>query len=207
MSVSGITSKVLEKQSVAGIILAAGSSSRFGGIKQLLPWRDRNLVNTVIQTVQLAGLDPIIVVLGANAAVIKETIVEDAIQVVINPDWDKGQSASLKVGIKEITKPVEGALFLLCDQPHLSVNLVRGVMEEGLRTGKVVVPVIDDRRANPVYFPATCFNLFEKLEGDAGGRQIISACPHTTLPWLDDWMARDIDTPEDYQLLREHFGL
>jgi len=76
-----------------------------------------------------------------------------------------------------------------------------------LRSGKVVTPIIDDRRANPVYFPASCFPLFDTLEGDAGGRQIISACPHTTLPWLDDWMANDIDTPEDYRALRDHFGL
>jgi molybdenum cofactor cytidylyltransferase len=81
------------------------------------------------------------------------------------------------------------------------------VVEEGRRSKKVVTPIINDRRANPVYFPASCFQLFEKLEGDTGGRQIISACPHTTFPWLDDWMSRDIDTPEDYQQLRDHFAL
>ena len=192
---------------VVGIVLAAGGASRFGEIKQLLPWREKNLVNTVVETAQIAGLDPIIVVLGASAEQIRATVPYSSAQVVINPDWEQGQSTSLKTGVKAISGNVDGALFLLGDQPQISVNLVSSVVEEGLRTGKVVVPVIDDRRANPVYFPAVCFPLFETLEGDAGGRQIVSACPHTTLIWMDDWMARDIDTPGDYLDLREHFGL
>lgn len=192
---------------VAGVILAAGGSSRFGEIKQLLPWKNKNIINTVVETAALAGLDPILVVLGANAGLIQASLDNETIQVVTNPDWDKGQSTSLKAGVAAIRQTVDGVLFLLCDQPHLTVNLVNAVVEEGLRSGKVVTPIIDDRRANPVYFPASCFPLFDTLEGDAGGRQIISACPHTTLPWLDDWMARDIDTPEDYRALRDHFGL
>jgi len=197
----------LISKKVAGVILAAGGSSRFGEIKQLLPWKNKNIINTVVETAALADLDPILVVLGANAGLIQASLDNETIQVVTNPDWDKGQSTSLKAGVTAIRHTVDGVLFLLCDQPHLTVNLVNAVVEEGLRSGKVVTPIIDDRRANPVYFPASCFPLFDTLEGDAGGRQIIPACPHTTLPWLDDWMARDIDTPEDYRVLREHFGL
>ena len=192
---------------VAGVILAAGGSSRFGEIKQLLPWKNKNIINTVVETAALADLDPILVVLGANAGLIQASLDNETVQVVNNTDWDKGQSTSLKAGVTAIRHTVDGVLFLLCDQPHLTVNLVDAVVEEGLRSGKVVTPIIDDRRANPVYFPASCFPLFDTLEGDAGGRQIIPACPHTTLPWLDDWMARDIDTPEDYRALRDHFGL
>ncbi len=192
---------------VAGVILAAGGSSRFGEIKQLLPWKNKNIINTVVETAALADLDPILVVLGANAGLIQASLDNETVQVVNNTDWDKGQSTSLKAGVTAIRQTVDGVLFLLCDQPHLTVNLVNAVVEEGLRSGKVVTPIIDDRRANPVYFPASCFPLFDTLEGDAGGRQIIPACPHTTLPWLDDWMARDIDTPEDYRALRDHFGL
>lgn len=197
---------MLKEKKVAGIILAAGSSSRFGGVKQLLPWGETNLINTVIGTAKAAGLEPIVVVLGANSEKIRETIEDPDIQIVNNSNWDKGQSTSLKAGLNGIDADVEGVVFLLCDQPQISVNLVSSVVEEGLRTGKVIIPIIDDRRANPVYFPKSCFELFEKLEGDAGGRQIVSSCPHTTLQWVDDWMAKDIDKPEDYQILRDHFG-
>lgn len=197
---------MLKEKKVAGIILAAGGSSRFGGVKQLLPWGKTNLINTVIGTAKAAGLEPIVVVLGANSEKIRETIEDPDIQIVNNSNWDKGQSTSLKAGVNGINTDVEGVVFLLCDQPQISVNLVCSVVEEGLRTGKVIIPIIDDRRANPVFFPKSCFDLFEKLEGDAGGRQIVSSCPHTTLQWVDDWMAKDIDKPEDYQFLKDHFG-
>ena len=197
----------METKKVAGVILAAGRSSRFGEAKQVLPWRNENLVNTVVETALLAGLEPVVVVLGANAAIIGNTLDESQVIVVVNHGWEQGQSTSLKSGMAAIPEAVDGVLFLLSDQPQLSVNFVSSVVEEGLRTGKVVVPVINDRRANPVYFPRSCFPLFEELKGDAGGRQIISSCPHTTLPWLDDWMARDIDTPEDYEELKKHYGL
>ena len=192
---------------VAGIILAAGKASRFGEIKQLLAWSDKNLVNTIVETAFLAGLDPVVVVLGANAEAIRESLTDERLEVVVNRDYEDGQSTSLKAGMKALGDDVEGALFLLCDQPQLSVNLIRAVAEEGLRSEKAVTPIINDHRANPVYFPKSSFPLFEKLAGDSGGRQIISETPHTTLVWLDDWMAKDIDTPEDYQALREHFGL
>ena len=194
-------------QNVAGIILAAGRSSRFGEIKQLLPWREKNLLNTVIETAKLSGLNPLIVVLGADADLVRATIAEDSVKVVINRDWGMGQSTSLKAGLRAIRTQVQGAIFLLADQPQMSVNLVSCVVEEGLRTNKVIVPVIDDQRGNPVYFPEACFNQLDQLEGDVGGRQIISACPHSTLPWLDEWMSEDIDTPEDYQRLCAHFGI
>ncbi|HHX08084.1 MAG TPA: NTP transferase domain-containing protein, partial [Chloroflexi bacterium] len=57
----------MNSKKVAGIVLAAGSSTRFGKVKQLLPWHDKNLVNTVIEKAHLAGLSPVILVLGANA--------------------------------------------------------------------------------------------------------------------------------------------
>lgn len=192
---------------VAGIILAAGSSSRFGSIKQLLPWREKNLVNTIIETAISAGLKPVILVLGSNAEKIRDSVYEERVIVAINSDWETGQSSSLKTGLAAISTEVAGAVFLLADQPQMSVNLVAAVAEEGIRSGKAVVPIINERRANPVFFPAKCFHLLEGLQGDVGGRKIFSECPNLLLPWLDDWMAKDVDTPENYEELCEHYGL
>jgi len=63
------------------------------------------------------------------------------------------------------------------------------------------------KRANPVYFPKQAFPALLKLEGDQGGRAVLNQFPNILLEWLDEDMAGDIDTPEDYTRLRERFGL
>lgn len=197
----------VKKTKVAGIILAAGASSRFGRLKQTLPWGEENLVNTVIATASVVGLDPIMLVLGNRAEEIEATIRDEQVQILHNPNWQEGQSTSLKIAAKQLSLELNGAVFLLCDQPQLSANFLSAIVEEGCRSNKVVVPYVNDRRSSPVYFPSSCFPLFEKLSGDQGGRQIIAECPHTLLLWLDDWMVKDIDTPEDYRQLCLHYGM
>jgi len=63
------------------------------------------------------------------------------------------------------------------------------------------------KRANPVYFPKKAFPVLIKLEGDQGGRTVLNQFPYILLEWLDEDMAEDIDTPEDYTRLHERFGL
>lgn len=192
---------------VAGIILAAGQSSRFGGIKQLLPWKKANLVNTAIYTARTAGLDPIVVVLGANAAVIRATIQDEDVTTVENTYWAEGQSGSIRVGLEHIRQPVSGALILLADQPQVSVSLVVTLVEQARLGRDIVAPVINDQRANPVYFSAKTFDRLKAVSGDQGGRSLFSEYRADLVPFLDDWMAKDIDTPQDYSDLRSHYGL
>ena len=85
-------SKGIEEK-VAGVILAAGGSSRFGRPKQLLPWGEQNFVNTVLQTARLVGLDPLIIVLGNCADVVRTTIQDEDVQVLLT-DWKLGQLLS-----------------------------------------------------------------------------------------------------------------
>ena len=192
---------------VAGVVLAAGASSRFGSLKQTLAWGEQNFVNAVLRTARLAGLDPLILVLGNQAELIKKTLTERDVRIVNNPDWQQGQSSSLKAALSALEVEVSGAIFLLTDQPQLSVNFIAAIAEAGIRTGKAVIPYINDHRCSPVFFSSQCFDKFLNLEGDQGGRQILGDCPHTLLPWLDEWMARDVDTPEDYRQLCQHFGM
>lgn len=199
-------SKGLEEK-VAGVILAAGGSSRFGRPKQLLPWGEQNFVNAVLQTARLVGLDPLIVVLGNYADVVRTTIQDDDVQVLINSDWKLGQSTSLKLAVNHLGEDIAGAIFLLSDQPHLTVDFLASIAEQGRKSSKVVVPYINDRRTSPVFFPASCFDKFRVLTGDQGGRQIMSECPVVLFPWLDEMMALDIDTPEDYCQLCKFYSI
>lgn len=192
---------------IAGVILAAGDSSRFGQPKQLLPWGKRNVLNACIATAKLAGLDPIVVVLGANREQILPEIDKEGVKVVENPRWAEGQSTSVRAGVTELPADVLGALFLLADQPQISVQLIVSIKEAAWKKNTAIVPVIGSRRANPVYFPREAFTALQQLRGDQGGRAILNQFQVTLLEWLDEDMAGDIDTPEDFARLCERFGL
>ena len=192
---------------IAGIILAAGGSSRYGQPKQLLPWGNTNVINTTLRTAALAGLEPVIVVLGAYESQITATLTEANVQIVSNPDWQTGQSGSLKAGINVLPADCDGALFLLADQPHLSIHLVDALLREAESGAVAVAPLIDGRRANPVYFSRAAFPLLNTISGDQGGRAVMREVNVKYVDWYDEMQAHDIDEPEDYLVLKRfYFG-
>lgn len=186
---------------VAGIILAAGGSSRFGSPKQLLPWGATTVLNRVVQTALETCLTPVIVVLGANADLI-EPAIPDGCVVVRNSSWSFGQSSSLRMGLAHLPAEVDGVLVLLGDQPQVNPHFCDSIVQRGLESGKITIPYVNDRRANPVFFPKNTLGRLGEVSGDQGGRAIFAEFQVELLPWLDDYMAMDIDTPEDYEKLR-----
>ena len=186
---------------VAGIILAAGSSSRFGSPKQLLPWRGTSVLNSVVDVAIQTGLSPVIIVLGANADLIEPELL-DGCFVVRNDKWSLGQSSSIRVGLAELPEDTEGVLILLGDQPQINPLFCASIIQKGLDSGKITIPYVNDRRANPVFFPKHTVDRLGEVTGDRGGRAIFSEFQVELLPWLDDCMAMDIDTPEDYEKLK-----
>lgn len=193
-------SAVLEP--VAGIILAAGGSSRLGEPKQLLPWRGETFVGTITRNAVESGLSPVVVVTGSHADLVKKAVEDLPVRIVYNPDWELGQSTSVKVGLQAITEEVGAAMFLLSDQPQVSPMLIRKLVEAHAQTlSSIVAPLIDGHRGNPVIFDRDTFNDFSKLKGDEGGRGLFSRYPIEWVEWHDRQMLLDVDTPEDYQRL------
>lgn len=191
---------------IAGIILAAGESTRYGQPKQLLDWKGEPFVRAVAKTALKSGLSPVVVVTGAHAERVAFSVHDLDVSIIHNELWKTGQASSIRAGLKVLAAPSSqkagGAIFLLADQPQLTASVLRALGEkhaEGLYP--VVAPIVMDRRANPVLFDQVTFPDLLTLEGDVGGRAVFHKHRVEYLPWHDDRLLLDVDTPEMYQRL------
>jgi molybdenum cofactor cytidylyltransferase len=188
---------------IAGILLAAGESTRFGQPKQLLDWHGQPFVRAIVHTMLQAGFSQTLVVSGAHAEGVEAALRDLPVQVVRNPSWSSGQSSSIRAGLKALPHQTGAAIFLLVDQPQVSVELLRALAEwYAAERPAVLAPLIEDKRANPVLFDRETFPDLLALQGDIGGRAIFSKHKVTYLLWHDTNLLFDIDTPEDYRRLQ-----
>jgi len=190
---------------IAGIILAAGGATRFGRLKQLLPWRGEPFVRHAARSALQAGLKPVVVVTGAQAQAVRAALQGMDLVQVENPDWEAGQSSSLQAGLRVLPPETGAVIFLLADQPHVPVSLLRALTETHSETlSALVAPLVDGRRGNPVLFDRSTFPALMALRGDVGGRALFSTgdrFPISWVPWLDSSLLLDVDTPQDYRRL------
>jgi len=187
---------------VAGIVLAAGGSTRMSQPKQVMNFGNQPLVRIAARTALTADLAPVIVVTGAFDNQVKTALEGLPITIVHNPDWHSGQSTSVAAGIKATPTRTGSVIFLLADQPLVSESMIRKLVELHTQTfSPIVAPSINGRRSNPVLFDRDTFSDLLDLSGDIGGRALFSKYQVSCLPWVDATSVMDIDTPEDYQRL------
>jgi molybdenum cofactor cytidylyltransferase len=189
----------------AGIILAAGASTRFGAPKQLLDWKGKPFVRQVAETALQAGLGPVVVVTGFRATDVESALNGLPVEIVHNPEYQLGQSTSIRAGVQSLSGKVGAAVFLLSDQPQIPLDVIRALIEShGQNMQAILAPlVLEERRANPVLFDRDTFSDLMQLTGDVGGRGIFDKHRVEYLPWHDDILLFDVDKPEDYQRLKD----
>ncbi len=187
---------------VAGVILAAGAASRMGQPKLLLPWKGEALICHAARTALETGLDPVVVVTGAGGLEIQAALAGLDVRFVENPDWQAGQSTSVRAGINALPLSTQAVIFLLGDQPYVSTDLIQALVQIYAQTHPAILaPYVGEKRTNPVLFDGSVFEALRGLRGDAGARTIFAQYPPTPLPWHDDRLLFDVDTPDDYQRL------
>jgi len=113
----------------AGIVLAAGASARMGEPKQLLTVRGRPLLELVVAQACASRLDEVVVVLGANADVIRAGIDLGRARAVVNPDHAQGMSTSLKAGVHPLHAEVGRAVVILGDQPDVDAATIDRLLD------------------------------------------------------------------------------
>lgn len=193
-------------KSVAGIILAAGGSTRFGRPKQLLDWDGMPLVAHVVDVALAAGLDPVVVVVGAEAQAVHDALGERPVRSATNWRWQEGLSTSLRTGLALLPPDIAGAIFLHCDQPLVDAGLVQRLIARFRASDAAIVhPTLDGRQGTPVLFDRSLFPELATVSGDRGGREIIARYPEqvASIEVADPDRLADVDTPEAYERLQE----
>ncbi len=186
---------------VAGIVLAAGESRRMGFPKALLPIAGHTFVEHIVQGLAAAGVEPIHVVLGAHADRIQAAADLAPAQVVLNPDWPRGQLSSLQAGLRALPAGYDAVLMALVDHPLVEPRVVRAVIDAHARTGRpIVIPVHHGRRGHPVLFAARLVPELLAAPLDAGARAVVRAHAAEVLevPTEARGILADIDTPQLY---------
>jgi 4-nitrophenyl phosphatase len=190
---------------IAGIILAAGASTRFGRPKQLLDWGGVSLLAHVADEALAAGLAPVVVVLGSQAEAARVALGERPVHAVMNWRWGEGLSTSVQVGLTALPPRTEAAILIQCDQPLLTADLLRALVIRFEETGAAIVhPTYAGRRGTPTLFAHRLFSDLAAVSGDQGGRTLITrhAGEVATVEVADPDVLADVDTPADYERLQ-----
>jgi len=183
---------------IAGILLAAGLSSRFGRQKLLEPWRGEPLLQRAAHSFIEAGLDPVIAVISGDP-LLAETLAGLPLSVETNPRPERGINSSIAIGVGALPRATPVALVGVADQPYLTAGAI-GQLIKAFVPGKIVVPRYGDYRGNPVIFDRRFFaELMHLIEADRGGQVVVTAHPEAVIDVeLPASMGRDIDRPEEW---------
>jgi len=190
---------------IAAIVLAAGESKRLGQPKQLVEWHGRPLIKHVAQTASDAGLDPVVVVVGYRADVMRSVMADSAVILADNTHWPEGLSTSVRAGLLALPAEVDAAFFLHVDQPHVGADHLRAMIAAYHTSGKpIVASAFHGRRASPALFDRSLFDPLMLIRGDRGGRSIVDTHPDwvETVEAANEWTLEDIDTQEDLERAR-----
>ena len=193
---------------IAGVVLAAGRSSRLGQSKQLLPYRGRPLLEWALASMERSRADETVVVLGHDRARIEREVSLRGARIVYNERYVEGLSASLRAGLAALGDSITAAVLTVGDQPLLGADLIDALIDTHLRTGAPIVATdYDDHRGTPLLLHRSLWSLAERVTGDQGARALLRAYPDAVATVLvPPALAVDIDTWEDYTRLREDDG-
>jgi len=190
---------------IGALILAAGAATRMGKAKMLLPLNKTNILEHIVSAIDAASVAPIYIVTGCYHAEISTSLAKSNATLLFNPDWEKGMSSSIQIGLNQLLKDipdVDMVLIAVSDQPFLTSDIVKALIEQyKLTRTPIIAAEYLGVKGTPVLFEKAYFNHLFNLSGDKGARAILQAYPDavSTIPFKMGQL--DIDTPADYEQL------
>ncbi|SVE05068.1 uncharacterized protein METZ01_LOCUS457922 [marine metagenome] len=185
---------------VEGIVLAAGRSLRMGESKMLLPFDGKRTMVEVVARCVRPLVRRLIVVVGYRGDEVTSTLAGCSVEIVRNPDLDRGMTSSVQCGIAAMNAE-SAALICLGDQPFLPASVFALVLSAARRSGKgIVIPTFNGRRGHPLYLAPEYRSKVLKLANDQTLHTVTRGYIDDTLEVTvdEDSVLRDIDTPADY---------
>ena len=191
----------------AAVVLAAGRSSRMGGLNKLLAdIGGRPLVRIVVEEALASRARPVVVVTGHQRERVEAALAGLPVTFVHNPHYAEGLGTSLKAAIASLPSEVDGAIVCLGDMPQVDTALIErliGAIDPD-KGALVAVPTIDGKRGNPVVWSRRFFPDLMAVEGDVGARHLIGRYAEAVVevPVSGSGALTDIDTPEALAALK-----
>lgn len=187
--------------SIVGVVLAAGTSSRFGGANKLLVDLDgRPLVRHAAVTLLRSRVNRVLVVLGHEADRVREALDGLDVEVVTNADYETGQATSVRIGVRGAReRGAQAVVIALGDMPRVGPDTVDVLLEAySAGVGDALAAAYEGRRGNPVLFDQRYFDTLCGVSGDVGGRRILLESDDARLVETGDrGILRDVDTKTD----------
>jgi molybdenum cofactor cytidylyltransferase len=193
---------------VSAIVLAAGTSTRMGQAKQLLPLGPSNVLAQTLENVRSAAIAEIVLVLGSSAQAICQQLpppLLEGLKVVVNHDYMQGMASSLRQGLSALDKHSAAALIVLGDQPFVRPQTLDQIVDAYRRSpAQIAIPSYQGARGNPVLLDRSVFAEVAALEGDIGCRAIFAKHLEgiVNVEVEDVGVLLDIDDQEDYDRLK-----
>jgi molybdenum cofactor cytidylyltransferase len=184
-----------------GIVLAAGSSTRMGTQKLLLPYREDTMIGTVVRQVLSSKVDHVLVVLGADHQEIRKALKGIPVEFCHNREHTKGMLSSVMCGIRSLPEDANAALIFLGDQPEISPGVTNAVIEAYNEDIKgIVIPVHQHRRGHPLLVDLKYRKEIDRLDLEKGLRSLMHLFPEDVLEVdvKEPGILVDIDTRDDY---------
>ena len=194
--------RVLPRQHLGALVLAAGASTRMGTPKQLLLADGKPLLVRTVEALLDSPVWPVVVVLGAHAELIRPALTRLPVLIADNPAWAEGLASSIRGGIatlRQFSRALDGALVALCDQPAFSAAIVARLIATQQTTGRSIVAArYSGRCGAPALFLRRHFDTLAELTGEEGARTLLNGESPPVAPVDLPELAFDVDTPADY---------
>jgi molybdenum cofactor cytidylyltransferase len=189
---------------VAGILLAAGTSSRMGSNKMLFELNGESVLRGAARRALAAGLSPLLVVLGHEAEKAARELDGLPCRTVVNPNYEQGINSSLKTGVLALPADVGAAMVMLADMPFVTAEMISSMIERYRMTeAPLVISDYEGINAPPMLYDRSLFADLLAMTGEGCGRQVVKRHREEAevLLWPAAALA-DLDVPEDYARMR-----